>query len=168
MATIMKKLLSITIMMLMVTAVTFAQKNPRKQANGKIGNVSVEVDYGAPSVRDRTIWGELVPYDKVWRAGANENTTISFDSDVTVGKNAVPAGKYGLFIIPAKEGPWTVILSKKNDAWGSNGYDKSNDLIRIKAKHNKADKSAEQLKFTVFKKGVQFAWENAKVWIPVK
>ena len=112
------KTFKLTLVLLLIATVTFAQKSPRKQVNGKIGETTVDVDYGAPSVRDRVIWGELVPYGKVWRAGANENTTISFDKDVTVGKNSVPAGKYGLFIIHKKDGAWTVIFSKKNDAWG--------------------------------------------------
>ena len=160
--------LRITLMLLLVTSVTFAQTSPRQQANGKIGNVTVEVDYGAPSVRERTIWGDLVPNDKVWRAGANENTTVTFDVDVTVGKNAVAAGKYGFFMIPSKEGAWVVILSKKNDAWGSNGYSSENDLFRMEVKPKFEDKSVEQLAFKVYKKGIQFAWEKARVWIPVK
>ena len=135
------KTIKLTLVLLLIATVTFAQKSPRKQANGKIGTVAVEVDYGAPSVRDRVIWGELVPYGKIWRAGANENTTISFDSDVTIGKNSVPAGKYGLFIIPKKEGTWILVLSKKNDSWGSNKYSKDNDLLRMNIKPNIEDKS---------------------------
>jgi len=162
------KTFKLTLVLLLIGTVTFAQKSPRKQANGKIGTVAVEVDYGAPSVRERIIWGELVPYNKVWRAGANENTTISFDSDVTIGKNSVPAGKYGLFIIPNKDGAWSVILSKKNDAWGSNGYSEDNDLFRMSIKPKIEDKSIEELSFKVYKKGVQFAWEKTRIWIPVK
>lgn len=145
-----------------------AQKSPRKQATGNIGAVAVEVDYGAPSVRDRVIWGELVPFGKVWRAGANENTTISFDKDVTVGGQKVPAGKYGLFIIPNKGEKWIVALSKKNDAWGSNGYSEENDLIRLKVSPKKGDKSVEQMAFKVNEKGVKFAWDKVHLLIPVK
>lgn len=160
--------LKITLVLLLVATVTFAQQSPRKQATGNIGAVAVEVDYGAPSVRDRVIWGELVPFGKVWRAGANENTTISFDKDVTVGDQKVPAGKYGLFLIPNKGEQWILALSKKNDAWGSNGYSKENDLIRLKVSHKEGDKSVEQMAFHVQKKGVQFAWEKVRIWIPVK
>ena len=160
--------LKITLVLLLVATVTFAQKSPKKQVIGKVGETTVTVDYSAPSVRERVIWGELVAYDKVWRAGANENTTISFDSDVTIGKNSVPAGKYGLFIIPNKDKAWTVILSKKNNAWGSNGYSKDNDLFRMSIEPKIEDKSIEQLSFKVYKKGVQFAWEKTRIWIPVK
>ena len=162
----MKKL-KITLVLLLVASVTFAQQSPRKQATGKIGAVAVEVDYGAPSVKDRAIWGELVPYGKVWRAGANENTTISFDKDVTVGDQKVPAGKYGLFLIPNKGEKWIVALSKKNDAWGSNGYSEKNDIVRLKVSPKKSDKSVEQMAFHVDKKGVKLAWEKVKVWIPI-
>jgi hypothetical protein len=162
------KTFKLTLVLLLIATVTFAQKSPRKQANGKIGEVTIDVDYGAPSVRERVIWGELVPYNKVWRAGANENTTISFDKDVKIGKNSVPAGKYGLFIIPNKDGAWSIILSKKNDAWGSNGYNENNDLFRMSIKPNIEDNSIEQLSFKVYKKGVQFSWEKARIWIPVK
>lgn len=162
----MKKL-KITIVLLVVATVTFAQKSPRKQATGNIGAVAVEVDYGAPSVRDRVIWGELVPYGKVWRAGANENTTISFDKDVTVGGKKVPSGKYGLFVIPNKGEEWIVALSKKNDAWGSSGYSKENDLIRFKVSTEKIDKSVEQMAFHVYDKGVKLKWDKVKISIPI-
>ena len=163
----MKKL-KITLVLVLVATVTFAQKSPRKQATGNVGDVIVEVDYGAPSVRERVIWGELVPYGKVWRAGANENTTISFDKDVTFGDQKVPAGKYGLFIIPNKDEQWVIALSKTNNAWGSNGYSKENDLLRLKVSPKKSDENVEQMAFHVDKKGVKFTWEKVKIWIPVK
>ena len=162
------KTFKLTLVLLLIATVTFAQKSPRKQANGKIGNVFVEVDYGAPSVRERVIWGDLVPYNKIWRAGANENTTISFDSDATIGDNNIPAGKYGLFIIPKKDEAWTLVLSKKNDAWGSNGYSTDNDLFRMDIKPKIEGNNIEQLSFTVDDKGVKFAWEKARIWIPIK
>ena len=161
------KALKITLVLLLTATISCAQ-SPRKQANGQVGEVTVDVDYGAPSVRDRVIYGELVPYNKVWRAGANGNTTVSFDKDVTIGETDVPAGKYGLFIIPNKEDKWTVVLSKKNDAWGSNGYSKSNDLLRINLNAKMVEKNQEQLMFKIVEKGVKFAWEKARFVIPVK
>jgi len=100
-------------------------------ATGNIGAVAVEVDYGAPSVRDRAVWGELVPYGKVWRAGANENTTISFDKDVTVGGQKVPAGKYGLFLIPTVRESVKTRFTDGSDDTGRAGV-KSSPFIRIK------------------------------------
>ena len=158
----------ITLILLLVATVTFAQQSPRKQATGTIAGANVEVDYGAPSVRDRAIWGGLVPYAKVWRAGANENTTISFDKDVTIDGHKVPAGKYGFFIIPNEDAAWDVIFSKKNDAWGSNGYSADNDLFRTKAKVKFDDERVEQMGFKVAEKAIVFAWEKARLKIPVK
>jgi len=162
------KHLKITLLLLLVATVTFAQKSPRKQATGTIGAATVEVDYGAPSVRDRQIWGGLEKYGKVWRAGANENTTITFDKDVTVGKNSVPAGKYGFFIIPNEEGPWVAILNKKNDAWGAMSYDEGDDVLRMELKANFVDENQELLTYSVKEKGIAFAWAKARLFIPVK
>ena len=159
----------LTLVFLLVATITFAQKSPRKQATGKIGQVSVTVDYGAPSVNGRTIWGELVPYNKVWRAGANENTTVSFNKEVTIKNATVPAGKYGLFLIPSEEGTWDVIFSKKNDAWGSNGYDEKNDLLRIKLRVNTVANSTEQMTFSIDKdNGILFNWDKVLLLIPVQ
>jgi hypothetical protein len=169
MATIIMTKFKLTLVFLLVATITFAQKSPRKQATGKIGEVAVTVDYGAPSVNERTIWGDLVPYNKVWRAGANENTTVSFSKDVTIRNASVPAGKYGLFIIPKEEGEWEVIFSKKNDAWGSKGYDEKNDLLRVKLRVNKVPNSTEQMTFTIDKdNGILFNWEKALLLIPVQ
>jgi len=168
MAKIMTKF-KLTLVFLLVATITFAQKSPRKQATGKIGQVSVTVDYGAPSVNGRTIWGELVPYNKVWRAGANENTTVSFNKEVTIKNATVPAGKYGLFLIPSEEGTWDVIFSKKNDAWGSNGYDEKNDLLRIKLRANTVANSTEQMTFSIDKdNGILFNWDKVLLLIPVQ
>ncbi|WP_111708727.1 DUF2911 domain-containing protein [Lutibacter citreus] len=163
----MKKL-KLTLLLLLITTITFAQKSPRKQSAKKIGETMVEIDFGAPSVKDRAIWGELVPFNKVWRAGANENTTISFDKDVKMKGKTVPAGKYGVFIIPTSGEQWTFILSKKNDAWGSNGYDKANDLVRFKVKPKMVDDNQEEMTFKILKKGIQFSWEKARFFIPVQ
>lgn len=164
----MKTKFKLTLVLLLVATITFAQKSPRKQATGKIGETTVEVDYGAPSVKERVIWGELVPFDKVWRAGANENTTISFDKDVTIEGNKIPAGKYGFFIIPTAGEEWTVALSKKNDAWGSNGYDEANDLVRFTVKTEGVENTTEVMNFAVNKDGVQFNWDKIQFIIPVK
>lgn len=161
--------LKLTLVLLLVATITFAQKSPRKKASGKIDGVAIHVDYGAPSVNGRVIWGELVPYDKVWRAGANENTTVTFSKEVTIINNTVPAGKYGLFIIPSEEGEWTVVFSKKNDAWGSNGYDEKNDQLRFKVRATKIPNSTEQMTFTVDNdNGIMFDWGKILLLIPIQ
>ncbi|MDZ7614956.1 MAG: DUF2911 domain-containing protein [Flavobacteriaceae bacterium] len=163
----MKNIL-IAIVLVVSTTVACAQKSPREKATGTIDNAKVEVDYGAPGVKGRVIWGELVPFDKVWRAGANENTTVTFDKDVTLAGKPLAAGKYGFFIIPNEKGDWIVIFSKKNDAWGSNGYSESNDALRVNIKPEMVGTLQEQLEFKVGKTGIDFAWEKARLNIPVK
>jgi hypothetical protein len=93
---------------------------------------------GDAGVKDRKIWGELVPYGQVWRTGANENTTISFGTPVRIGGKELPAGIYGLQTIPT-EGDWTVIFSKDAELWGAFNYKPENDALRIQAKPQTAE-----------------------------
>jgi hypothetical protein len=165
---IMMKKLKFTIVLLMIATLTFAQESPRKQATGKIGAATAIVDYGSPSVKGRTIWGELVPYGKVWRAGANENTTFSFDKDVKIGNTIVKAGKYGFFIIPSENKEWTVILNSKYDAWGSNGYNKDLDVLRMNVKPDYMDSNQEELDYAVGEKEIIIKWAKVKIVIPVQ
>lgn len=164
----MMKKLKFTLVLLMITTVTFAQESPRKQATGKIGGVTIDIDYGSPSVKGRTIWGELVPYGKVWRAGANENTTFSFDKDVKIGNTTVKAGKYGFFIIPSESMEWTVILNSKNDAWGSNGYNQDLDILRLDLEPINTDNNQESLDYAIGEKEIIIKWAKAKIVIPVQ
>ncbi|NEW78072.1 MAG: DUF2911 domain-containing protein [Gelidibacter sp.] len=165
---IMMNKLKITLVFLLIATVTFAQESPRKQATGKAGTATVNIDYGSPKVKGRTIWGELVPYEKVWRAGANKNTTFSFDKDVKIGKNTVKAGKYGFFIIPSENKEWTIILNSKNDAWGSNGYNKDLDVLRMNVKPNYLDKNQEELDYAIGNKEIIIKWAKVKIAIPVQ
>lgn len=95
-----------------------------------IGLTKITVDYHRPLVKNRKIWGGLVPFNKIWRAGANENTTIQFSDPVMINGTEVPAGTYGLHTIPG-EAEWTVILNKNSGAWGSYFYDESLDQLRF-------------------------------------
>jgi len=167
MATIIMKNLKFTFVFLLMATVTFAQESPRKQTSGQVGDVTVSIDYGAPSVKGRTIWGGLEKYGKVWRAGANENTTVTFDKDVKIGNTAVPAGKYGFFIIPNENEDWEVIFSKKNDGWGAYSYNKDDDIARLTVIRNFVDENQEILSYTIGEKGINFAWEKARLMIPV-
>lgn len=133
--------------------------SPPRTASGSVGDLKIVVDYGAPSVKGRTVFGGLEAYGKVWRTGANEATTFSVNQDVTIEGNPLPAGKYALFTIPEK-GDWTLIFNKKADQWGAYDYDKADDALRIKVKPKKLDQLQEQLAFEVDKQGnVQFKWE---------
>jgi len=164
----MRTNLKLTLILLLITTVTFAQVSPRTQATGKTSEVTIDIDFGAPSVKERAIWGGLVPYGKVWRAGANENTTISFSTDVTIGEIAVPAGKYGFFIIPNENEEWVIILNTKNDAWGSSKYKQEDDLLRLNVTPEFKNENQEVLTYSVDEDGINFAWETARIEIPVK
>lgn len=96
-----------------------------------IGLLEVTINYSRPNVKGRKIWNGLVPYNEVWRTGADEATTILFSEDCIVNKNPVPAGKYSLFTIPG-ETEWIIILNKVNKQWGAFNYDSTKDLLRFK------------------------------------
>jgi hypothetical protein len=101
-----------------------------------IGDATVSVVYHRPNVKGRKIWGGLQPYDEVWRAGANENTTFEVTRDVTIDGKPLPAGKYGFHIIPGKN-DWIVIFNKVNNEWGSFKYDQKEDALRVSVKPEK-------------------------------
>ncbi|PHS51426.1 MAG: hypothetical protein COB01_10355 [Lutibacter sp.] len=168
MATIIMKNIKLTVLLLLITTVTFAQESPRKEAKGTIGEVAVTIDYGAPSVKGRTIWGGLEKYGKVWRAGANENTTITFDKEVKIGDTVVSAGKYGFFMIPNEHKNWTLILTTKNDAWGAFSYNKDEDVLRINIAPKFVDENREVLTYIVKEKGIKLAWGKLRIMMPVK
>lgn len=105
-------------------------KNGRTES--EIEGVTVTIDYGRPSVKDRVIWGGLVPYERVWRTGADEATTITFSDDVTIGGETLAAGSYSLFTIPGEEA-WTVIFNRVAQQWGAFNYDESQDALRVTA-----------------------------------
>jgi tetratricopeptide (TPR) repeat protein len=97
----------------------------------QVGMCEIKIDYHRPGVKGREVWGKLVPFDQVWRAGANENTTISFSKEVVIDGKKVPAGTYGLHMVPT-ENEWTIILNKDYRAWGSFFYKEENDFMRFK------------------------------------
>lgn len=114
---------------------SFAQINtpplsPRSEIMQNVGFGTIRVDYSRPSMRGRIIFGDLVPFNELWRTGANESTTISFSENMYIEENKVPAGKYSLFTIPSEK-KWTIILNKDANLWGTNGYDRNFDLLRF-------------------------------------
>jgi tetratricopeptide (TPR) repeat protein len=104
----------------------------------QIGLTDITVNYCRPLVGGRTLFGKEIPYGKVWRSGANENTTIAFTDDVSVEGNALPAGTYGLHMIPGAD-QWTVIFSKNSTSWGSFSYDQKEDALRVTVKPQPAE-----------------------------
>jgi tetratricopeptide (TPR) repeat protein len=144
--------------------------SPKASVSQTVGLAEFKVTYHRPAVKKRKIWGALVPYGDVWRAGANENTTLSASTPFTFGGKAVPAGTYGLHMLPA-EGDWTVILSSQAKAWGSFSYDPKEDVVRVSAKPEPAD-FVERLAFTFDEPtnnatALALRWEKLRVAVPI-
>jgi hypothetical protein len=106
------------------------QASPAATLAQTIGITQVTVSWHRPAVKGRTVWGELVPYGEVWRAGANENTTITFSSPVKVQGHDLPAGTYGLHMIPTAT-TWTIIFNRNSTSWGSYSYSEKEDALRV-------------------------------------
>ena len=148
------------------------RKSPPAQATAEMGDLTITIDYSSPAVKDRDIWGALVPYDKVWRTGANEATTFEINKDVKVGGETLAAGKYALFTIPG-ETEWTFIFNKNPDQWGAYSYNEGEDALRIQAKPGKTAAFAERMNFEIVTKGEQSGWvtlnwENLSVGFPIE
>jgi len=107
------------------------QASPRALVSQGFGLTEVTVDYHSPAVRNRTVWGGLVPYDQVWRAGANENTLIRFSTPVLLRGQLVPAGQYSFYIVPHQDRDWELTLNRVTTHWGAEGYDQREDIIRV-------------------------------------
>lgn len=115
----------------------FPRLSPNASVSQSLGYTTIIINYCRPAVLERKIWGALVPFNQVWRTGANEATTIQFTTDVIIGGAKVAAGRYSLFTIPA-ENEWTIILNKVDDQWGAFLYNPKDDLLRFKVKPEKA------------------------------
>jgi hypothetical protein len=152
--------------------IEFPQPSPPASVKERVGVTDVSIEYSRPSVRERKVFGGLVPYGEVWRTGANSATKITFSTDVKLGGAAVPAGSYALFTIPS-EAEWTVILSKVvDDQWGSYAYNQKDDQARVKVK---AVAMAEPLETMTIglqdlrggKANLVIAWEKTEVPIEI-
>ena len=136
-----------------------------------VGLTDITVDYSSPGVKGRKIWGAVVPYDQMWRAGANNPTKITFSRDVSFADKPVPAGTYAFFIIPTK-GAWTVILNKKVDQAGTGrDYKQADDLVRVQVTPKPAP-FRERLAylvtdFTDDKASLDLEWEKLRLTIPI-
>ncbi|WP_426492000.1 DUF2911 domain-containing protein [Hymenobacter sp. 102] len=107
------------------------QASPRAQVMQSVGLTDITVEYHSPAVRNRNVWGGLVPYDQVWRAGANENTIISFSTPVLLKQQLLPAGRYSYYVVPHQDRDWELVLNKVTTHWGNEGYDQRDDIIRV-------------------------------------
>jgi len=145
--------------------------SPFAKVTQTVGYTDITVDYSSPGVKGRKIWGNVVPYDKMWRAGANTATKVTFSRDVTFAGKPLPAGTYAFFVIPTKNA-WTVILNKKADQPGTGvGYNQAEDALRVSITPKSAP-MRERLAylvtdFTDDKALLDLEWEKVRLSIPV-
>ena len=136
----------------------------------EIGISKIELTFARPAVKGRKIWGEVVPFDQVWRAGANNATVITLSHAAKVAGKDVPAGSYGFFVIPSEK-TWTLILNKKAKQWGAYEYKKEEDVLRWEVTPQ-AGSHQEYLEYRVLPTGldgavVELGWEKLRVSFPV-
>lgn len=171
----MRKISSILFCTVLLATSAFAQEakkplSPPAKAEGTIGGKKITVDYSAPSKRNRKIMGELVPYGKVWRTGANAATTLKTDGDIMIGNVHVPAGSYSLYTIPGEK-EWTLIINKQTGQSGTE-YDETKDLGRVKMNVKALPSSVETMAIDVKSSGAKsgnlvLSWENTQASVPV-
>ncbi len=143
-----------------------APASPRKAAEGIVGDKKVSIDFGAPSVRGRKVFGGLVPYDKVWRFGANKATHLTVDKDIMIGNLAVPKGTYTLYAWPV-EGGMKLIVNKQTGQWGT-VYDEKQDLGRVDMNVGKTIALVETMSLTIEGGKLKFEWENVSATVAIK
>jgi hypothetical protein len=168
----MKNLYSISILVLLLSASlqALAQKDKSKRASPPatvsqmLGETSITISYGQPSIKGRTIGVDLEPLpDKVWRAGANETTVFEVDKDVLVEGKLLPKGKYGFFILQQGGKSWNIIFNKKWDQWGTR-YNEADDLFRVPVRGAKAAAFAEKLTYMISTDGmVSLLWGDKQI-----
>ena len=175
----MKKKLG-TIMIVAATLVyarAFAQlslpvPSPKASVKQTVGVTDIEIEYSRPAVKGRKVWGDLVPFGKVWRTGANSATAFKVSTDVEIGGKKIAKGEYAIFSIPAEK-DWVIIINSNEGQKGSVDYKENLDLVRVNAKAEKSPEFKERLEFSIDllsddKAKVWMSWENVRVGFEVK
>jgi hypothetical protein len=145
--------------------------SPPAQAAVTLAGKSITIDYGAPSMRGRKIFGGLVPYGQVWRTGANPATTLKTQGNIKIGDLSVPAGTYTIYSLPA-EGQWKLIVNKQTGQWGTE-YHQEQDLGRVDMQRGMAPSAPVQVFAIKFEQTagsttqLHLIWENTDVYVPV-
>lgn len=160
----------------MLSPIAFSQdlnlplKSPKASTSYSVGYTEIKVNYGSPAIRDRYIWGAQVPYDEVWRAGANEATTISFSTEINIEGQVLEAGKYSFFLIPKQGDKWTAIFNSETDIWGAFQYKKEHDVARIEVPVKFVNVSQERLSYEIIDQNseqgyIKLTWGKARVYV---
>jgi Protein of unknown function (DUF2911) len=146
--------------------------SPPATASGKVGSATITIDYSSPSVKGRKIWGGLVPYDKIWRAGANEATIFTTDKAIMVEGKSLPAGKYSLFAKPGEK-TWTIIFNSETGQWGVNHSEEANldpkkNVLEVTATPKELGSVQEKLVYTITPNGFTLNWDKLSVPVMIK
>ena len=174
----MKKVLASVLVLFTATTLVCAQGNkfsrpsPPDSTTGKIGSATITVNYNSPSVKGRKLGVDLAPYNKVWRAGANEATTFETDKNIKVAGKDLPAGKYSLFIMPTEK-EWQFIFNSQTGQWGIKrtgeaNLDSTKNVLTVSAKTAKSASQNERLVYQVNKNGLVVKWDNVEVPLSIK
>jgi hypothetical protein len=139
--------------------------SPRDTTRATIGSAHLLVDYGRPSKRGRQIVGKLIPYDEIWRTGANAATTFVTDKDLVFGSTVVPAGTYTMYSFYQKSGPWLLVINKQTKQWGTE-YHQEQDLARIPMTTTSVSPSVEKFVINIVPQGsggaIQLVWDTTE------
>lgn len=164
----MRKLLVIALTLTcvdLIAQVNFPSLSPQGSIRQKVGVITISVTYERPAARGREIFGELVPYNKLWRTGAGNCTTIQFDDDVLIDHKLIRAGTYSLFTIPSEQ-EWTIILNSDTTLYGTGGYDDGKDLVRFKIKSETTSRYYESFTIDIDvipdNAMLTISWENTR------
>ncbi len=165
---LLKKIPFLTFALLFINFLSAQGKaSPAAVASGKINGATISINYSSPSVKGRQIWGGLVPFNEVWRAGANEATTFETDKELTIEGSILPAGKYSFFVIP-NEKECIIIFNKEVKQWGAYKYKEKEDQLRVTVKQQIANSTAEKLIYTINENNIVLSWENWNIPFLVK
>jgi len=171
----LKKLLAFSILCSVILfadaqSIKTPQPSPGQMIKQDFGISSIELNYSRPGIKGRKIFGDLVPYGKVWRTGANSATRIKFSDDVIIGGQALKAGEYAVYTIP-NEKEWEIIINKGSANWGTD-YKQEDDILRVKANPVKLDQPVETftIQFANVKSSstdLQIMWDKTLVSVPI-
>lgn len=166
------KILKITFLVFSFFAISFLSaqeklKSPAEKITGTINGASIQINYGSPSVRGRKIWGELVPFGQIWRAGANEATTFETDKELMIEGTKLPAGKYSFFVIPSLT-ECIIVFNKDAKQWGAYKYKQKEDQLRVTVKPQVLSTNVEKLVYVINSDNVALSWENWNIIFSVK
>lgn len=169
----MKKLLLLACMAIsvMANAQDFPQPSPLAKSYQMVGLTEMEIEYSSPGVKGREIFGNIVPFNELWRTGANMATIITFSEPATIGESKIPAGSYALFSYPMED-KITFILNTNTDQGGTGSYDQSLDVATITVDFNKTKNSVERLMFSFENTNnmgteLRMSWENRTCVMPI-